>query len=350
MTTPLPGDEEVEPTVKITLTGPQPFAYEAEAHLKQIIASKTSKTTQRVKDIPEHVFPFIAASRVEFQDASGGAELNVVVNKDAREISVNGDREAVAQIVEKIKASIETHKSGITSLKIGIPKRQHRLLTGNAVDDIMAKTKCYVVARLEDPTDEVTVWGLNKDLPSGLGSVMQYAGSKYIHEFQLPGPIGLARQMLTYLTRIGYAKTLRSGHSGIDVYMPSLSSVARAQNINIDIMGEKPAVDAAVRQVSAMVGKLNGATKEVSIDWLLHRLISEKYAKKWVPERNVSTIFLTSLPESSSFTKRTTSTFSSLAKALSNLWSYWYMIHQVPLPPLPPLKRRSIWKTFRRNS
>jgi len=48
----------------------------------------------------------------------------------------------------------------------------------------------------------------------------------------------------------------------------------------VDLVGGKTLVDAAVRQVSELMGKLNGATKEVPVDWLVHKVIQGKHAKK----------------------------------------------------------------------
>ena len=57
--------------------------------------------------------------------------------------------------------------------------------------------------------------------------------------------------------------------------------ICSSKGLTLDIIGEKPSVDAAVRQVSQLVGKLIGATKDVAIDWLVHRIInSHKNAKK----------------------------------------------------------------------
>ena len=54
---------------------------------------------------------------------------------------------------------------------------------------------------------------------------------------------------------------------------------------SMDIIGEKSKVDEVVREVSQLVGKLIGATKDVPIDWLVHRIInSHKNAKKCVSE------------------------------------------------------------------
>jgi hypothetical protein len=265
----------------VTLTGPQPLAYEAQALLNQIIASKTSKATQRVRDIPAHVLPFIVARRPTFLAAAEGGEINLALNSLAREITVSGDRQAVVRVVDVIKGTVEGFKSGLTSLKISLPKRQHRLLVGKAVDEIMAKSKCaVVVANHDDPSDEVTVWGQGSDLPAGLGAVMEYANSQYIHEFPLPGPINVSRQILTYMVRIQFAKTLTTAHPTVSVFLPSATAAEKAQSVNIDLVGEKTAVDAVVKHISELIGKLIGATREVAIDWLIHRMIIGKNAKK----------------------------------------------------------------------
>ncbi|KAH7913169.1 hypothetical protein BJ138DRAFT_1171481 [Hygrophoropsis aurantiaca] len=276
---PVGDDEEDEITVPITLTGPQPLAYEAQALLNDIISARTSRTTQRVRDIPVHILPFVTARRAVFLEAAQGGDVNLALNAADREITVSGDREAVVRVIESIKGTIEAFKAGITSVKLSLPKRQHRLLSGKAVDEIIAKSKCSVVVA-NDSSDDVVVWGKAEDLPAGLGVVMEKANSQYIHEFPLPGPIALSKQLLTYMTRIGYPKTLSTAHPGVSVFTPSPAFVAQATVLNIDIVGEKPNVDAVVREVSGLIGKLIGATKEVSIDWLVHRIIMGKNAKK----------------------------------------------------------------------
>lgn len=274
-------DEEDELMVLITLTGSQPLVYEAQALLKQIISSKTSRSTQRVRDIPSHVLPFVLARRATFLAVAEGGDINLALNAAAREITVSGDREAVVRVVDVIRNTVEGFKNSLTSLKISLPKRQHRLLVGEAVDEIMAKSKCaVVVADHDDPSDEVTVWGQGADLPTGLAAVMERANSQYILEFPLPGPISTSRQILAYMIRIQYAKTLIVGHLGLSVFLPSPAAVEKAQTLNIDFISDKTVVDAAVKQVAELIGKLIGATREVNVDWLVHRVIIGKNAKK----------------------------------------------------------------------
>ncbi|TFK54204.1 SCP160 protein [Heliocybe sulcata] len=276
------GEEDEEPTIPITVTGSQPLVAEAQAMLNAIIATKTSKTTQRVRDIPGHILPFVKARRTFFEQAAQGGEVNMNLNAPAREITVSGDREAVVRVVEAIKSTIESFSGNLTSFKIQLQKRQHRLLAGKAIDEIIAKSKCAVVIPPpEDPSEEVTVWGLGADLASGMQAVMEKANSQYIHEFPLPGPITLSRQILTYMTRVGYPKTLSTAHPGVSVYTTPEALVPKASVLHVELIGEKPAVDGAVRQVSELMGKLIGATKDIQIDWLLHRVIQGKNAKKF---------------------------------------------------------------------
>ncbi|KIJ67957.1 hypothetical protein HYDPIDRAFT_37535 [Hydnomerulius pinastri MD-312] len=302
--TPSAAEEDEEPTVPVTITGPQPLAYEAQAMLNEIISARTSQSTQRVKDIPAHILPFVTTRRALFIDAAQGVDVYLTLNAPEREITVSGDREAVVRVVDSIKSTIETFKVILINVKITLPKRQHRLLVGQALDEIMAKSKCSVVVpEPEEPGEEVVVYGKSEDISAGLGAVMEKANSQYIHEFPLPGPIAVSRQLLTYMTRIDYPKTLSTAHPGALIFTPSPNAIAQASVLNIDIVGEKPVVDGVVRQVSELLGKLIGATKDVSIDWLIHRIIMGKNAKKlkqFYEVHNVSVFFPPESAEQSS--------------------------------------------------
>lgn len=280
-TTPLPGDDEEEVMVPVTIIGPRPFALEAQEMLNEIIASRTSHLTQKVRDIPAHVLPFILTCRSHFIEEAQGFYVDLALNRPEREITVSGDREGVVRVAETIKATIEGFKTNVTSLKISLPKRQHRLLAGKAVDDILAQSKCFVeVASPEDLSDEVTVWGLATDLAAGLGAVMAKANSQFIHEFPLPGPVSVSKQLLAYMARIDYEATLANDHPDASIFTPSPATISQASVLNIDIAGEKSVVDAVIKQISEFIGRLIGATRDVSIDWPIHRIIQGKNAKK----------------------------------------------------------------------
>lgn len=271
-------------SVPITINGSQPLVNEAQGMINDIIATKTSKTTQRVRDIQEHILPFVLARRAEFLAEAEGSQIELKLNAPEREIVCSGDREAVVKVVEKIKATIESLTKELTTFTMSLPKRQHRLLAGRAAsDEIMAKSKCSVVVALpEDPSDQITVYGSPNDLPNGMAAIMQKANSQYIHEFPLPGPAAVSQQIVTYMTKIGYPKTLTSAHQGISVYTPPAAVLKTAQSLNVDIVGAKAQVDAAVGELSTFVANLLGGTRGVEVDWLVHRVIVGKYAKKYV--------------------------------------------------------------------
>lgn len=280
-TSPVPADDDDEPTMPITVIGPQPLACEARDLIQQIITSKRARTTQRVRDMPPHVVPFVKARYSVFVEAADGGDVELSLKSAQREVTVSGDREVVLRVIEAIKSTIAAITASLTSVKIQLPKRQHRLLIGNAVGEILASSKCVVtVPPTEDASEEIVIWGQAEDLGNGVTAVMTRANSQYIHEFRLPGPIALSRQLLTYIHHTGYARTLAAANPGVSIFTPELSAMSNASVLNVDLIGEKALVDAAVRQVSELMGKLIGATKDVPVDWLVHKVIQGKRAKR----------------------------------------------------------------------
>lgn len=217
-----------------------------------------------------------------FEDAAAGEDITLTLNADAHEIVVSGERGAVTRVIDTVKSAIAYFETNTTFLTLTLQKRQHRLLTGAGQDTVMARSRCAVLtAAPEDSSEEVIIWGRATDLAAGVGAVMAVANSAYIHEFPLPGPPAVARRLLAYMHRVGYAASLAASQPGVAVYVPAEVVGEDVKVLNVDIVGEKPVVDAAVRQVSELIGKLIGATRDVQIDWIVHRIInSHKNAKK----------------------------------------------------------------------
>ncbi len=249
--------------------------------LNQIISSRTSRSTQRVRDIPAHILPFIVVRRTLFLSAAPDGYVSLALNAPAREITATGDREGVGRVVESIKQTIAGFEASLTSIKISLPKRQHRILTGKNADAIMSKSNCgVVVGKPEDTSDEVTVWGPPADLPTGLSAVMEQANSQYIHELTLPGPVTFSKQLANYFGKINFDQTINASHPNVEVYLPSPD--ANTTNYVIDLVGPKADVDAAIKQISDLLGKSIGSTRDVTVEWLFHRIIIGKYGKKYV--------------------------------------------------------------------
>ncbi|KAG1729843.1 uncharacterized protein EDB91DRAFT_1085624 [Suillus paluster] len=271
----LQGDEEEEVMVPITIIGPHPLVLEAHAMIDKIIASRTGKITQRVRDIPPYILPFVLTRRGPIIEAAQGADVDIPLNQAEREITVTGDHEGIVWVAKTITATIEAFMTNITSLKISLFKRQHHLLAAN-------------VASPEDPGDEVMVWRMTDDLPTSLGAVMVRANSQFIYEFPLPGPLTVSKQLLTYMTLINYAKTLTNAHPAALIFTPSPATIAQASVLNIDIVDEKPAVDAFIHRV--IQGKMLRCAHELRYGSRV-KLIDMTRLKQFPEAHNVQVFF-----------------------------------------------------------
>lgn len=321
-TTPVKGDDEDEPMVTVMISGPQPLAVEARAMINEIIYTRTSRTTRRVKNIPPHILPFVD----HFLAATRNGDIELLLKDAECEVTVIGDRETVMRIVDELKGMIETCQTELTEVKLSLPKRQHRLLLGQALKDIFDKSHCSVlIPDTEDPSEVVTVYGKPMDCSSGLATVMEVANSQYIHVFPLPGPITLSRQLLAYMTHINYTETLNNAHPRASVFTPSFAMAVQSSVINIDIVGEKSIVDDVVKQVSELLGKLIGATKEVNVNWLSHHVIQARNAKKYVPFTTLDVLLSNGSVDCRNSTMFTMFRCSFHPNPCSNLQFYWFM-------------------------
>lgn len=171
-------DEENEPTVTVTIEGAAPMAQEAQLMIQQIIAEKTSRTSQKVKDIPAQVYPFALLRRADFLRVSEGRDVNLIKDDMERSIMVSGDREAVGKVVETIKSCIAFYEGDLSMVKISLPKIQHHLLIDGGADEILNKAKCVVIIPdITGSSEDVLVWGKPKDLGPGLQAVMEVCRS-----------------------------------------------------------------------------------------------------------------------------------------------------------------------------
>jgi hypothetical protein len=163
-----------------------------------------------------------------------------------------------------------------------------------------------VVADPDDPSEEVTVWGPGLKLSQGLQAVMEKANSQHITSLPLPSGSG-AKQICTYLAKTGFVKTLTSSYPGVSVFLPSPGAVEAAskdnKKISIDLVGDETVAKQALSKLKELVEKLSGgATREIEIDWLVHRVVKGKGAKKLKQlhdQHNVQVLFPSESLESS---------------------------------------------------
>ncbi|KAF8608753.1 hypothetical protein BDV93DRAFT_602647 [Ceratobasidium sp. AG-I] len=273
---PLPAsDEEEEPTQPVSVTGPLSSVTEAIAELNAVIATKTSKITQRVRDITDNVYPFIAGRITEYYALAEteGSYVTLTLSAQSHELVASGDRPGVVKVIETVKAHVEELGESLSTIALPLNKPQHRLLVGSFAEDLMESSKCVVVLPTDPDAREVTLWGLQDDLPQGLQAVMKQANSRYTESLSVPAP---SSPIYEYLRRTNYfSKTMAPAHSGVQAHI-----MPRGKGHAVDFVGEKPAVAAAVKDLKKVFADLEGSTREVEVDWLVHKFLVGKSGKK----------------------------------------------------------------------
>jgi hypothetical protein len=272
-------DEDEEQTLPITISGPASLAEAVRTEIIAIISTKKSKSTQRVRDVPAHILPFVSFKKTELQTE----DIAISISEKDREVVIIGEREAVALAIEAVKAAIKDWEGTLESIDISLPKRQHRLLTGKAAEELIAQTHCAVIpTKFDEPGDTVTLWGKSEDISGALGPVYQKAKSQYTQQYALPGSLAYATQIQTYLTRSAYLKTLLSSYPSVTAHVSSPALAGKVGVVHVDFIGEKAQVEAVVKQLADLVRNLEGALREIEIDWLVHKVLIGKAGKKYV--------------------------------------------------------------------
>ncbi|CAE6410521.1 unnamed protein product [Rhizoctonia solani] len=271
---PTPADEDEEPTQPISVTGPLSSVTAAIAEIEGIISTKTSTITQRVRDVPTKVFPFIEGRRSDYEEAvSNESSISVNPIPESREITVSGDRQGVVKTVEQIKKDIEELENSITSISIPVKKPKHRLLVGDFAHELMATAKCAIELPEDSDNETVTLWGLSDDLPNGLMAINKKGDSQYTQTITIPAPSG---PICEYLVTTAYFGSIWGPKfPGVEGY-----PVPRGKGHVIDFVGEKDAVAPVVKDLNKLFQDLAGSIRQVEIDWLLHKPLAGKFAKR----------------------------------------------------------------------
>lgn len=173
----VPSDEEDEPMTVVTITAPQPLALEARTLIEDIIGTKKARATRRIREVPAHILPFIKLRKSEFLNVEGEtSEVTLSIEENTGTIVMSGDRETIKAVTDAVNTAVEGLKSSLMPLKMGLPKKQHRLLTSAAIFDILQQTNCVVTTPApEDPSDEIQVWGnitQGTNISAGLQAVL----------------------------------------------------------------------------------------------------------------------------------------------------------------------------------
>jgi len=79
-------------------------------------------------------------------------------------------------MVEKINSAVEHLQTSLKSVSLSVPRKQHRLVTGDAGEDLLDKYSVVVTA--DDDADSVTIWGEQEKLYPALGPVLEVCSAR----------------------------------------------------------------------------------------------------------------------------------------------------------------------------
>lgn len=340
-------EEAEDPAVPISLTGPTPAIVDAKNRINALIKDKVSYTSVKIKDIPSEYYLFIAgpkgkkakelleqgvgqdqvqvhipppsvwkalASREDATAQEENAEAAISAPAERKRdlaITVKGDKDKVAAVVEEIRRQYDDYRANSTKMVISIPKRQHRFLVGSAADEILEQHGCIVeLPSIDSHSEECVIRGPKANLIAALTTVMDKANAVNIEIVDLVAAHKSsdakqhAKNILRYLIRTSKLRQIADAHSGVKVYPPFQAVVESVGNVVIEIVGEDEAqVSKAKEELVAIVKGLTPShVASVDIDFALHKfLIGKKGAKinQFEQAHSVTVVFPPTSDESS---------------------------------------------------
>ncbi|ORY33442.1 putative SCP160 protein [Naematelia encephala] len=328
-------DENEEPLVSISVTGPSVACNDAKSKILALISHKTSQTSTSIKTIPSSYYPFIAGPKGskarQLEEEFGDVKVHVpppavwkALEKQAQgeedqaadrdlSIKVRGDKEKVKLVVAEITKRYEELNDSLRELKISIPKRQHRFLVGAAADEILDQTSCIVeLPPVEDPSDQCVIRGPQPSLIPALTLVMDKANAIAVemvdivalHRPNTSDPLSHAKKVLRYLQRSSKLRSIAEAHEGVKVFPPFASAVASTGSVVIEIVGENKSEVAKAKDdvAGAVKAVVPSAIAIVEVDPLVHPLLIGKKGSKiaqFESANSVTTVFPPAADESS---------------------------------------------------
>ncbi|TPX52396.1 hypothetical protein SeMB42_g01460 [Synchytrium endobioticum] len=164
----------------------------AKKEINDIVSDRTSKHVEKVY-IDRVYQPFVAGpSNSNFDNLQ--TEFGVRIHMApilAHEKS--GEREAVKQVEDKLKAIYEDAKKRVKTSQLQVSKKQHRFvigMRGSGLQEIFRDTACAVeVPPASDPSDMITVRGVEDNIGRAVQAVYARANSTLIEEVDVPSLI-----------------------------------------------------------------------------------------------------------------------------------------------------------------
>ena len=181
----IPGSDNPDSTV--TITGSKQGIAACKREMDRIVAKSGSRATEKI-DIEKKYHLYIAGAynetKKQIEEKSGNVVVHIPPNNkaDATEITVVGDKEAVARAVQLIQEIYNIKKlTNIEEVKFQIAKESHKYIIGpkySGIQEIFKKHDVIVeVPDAASDDDHVTLRGENTNLGRALTDVYAMAHS-----------------------------------------------------------------------------------------------------------------------------------------------------------------------------
>ncbi|KAG8907944.1 hypothetical protein FRB99_001452 [Tulasnella sp. 403] len=298
-----PQDDENEPTVTITVTGPVVNVQAALDMIRSRVGTRTAQSTQRIKDIPKHVMPFVVAEKYSWEatayESFPANQFGINVSEETGEVVIQGDKPAVIPTAESVRSKVDDLIENVTSVTVAIPRNQHRFVIGpSQSEEYMEMFRAVVVTSGQS----VTIWGTG-NLGEALNAVLAKSNSQHVETVDLPGPADLAIQIHTYLSHSAYFRDFKLSHPDVTVHVSQVPDITELNQGWVDFVGDRKLVKPAVAEFKDFLQKLQDGLKAVEIDWLVHKILIGKHGKKVTQFQDAHNVLVYFPPESSELSK-----------------------------------------------
>ncbi|CAH7666831.1 hypothetical protein BY996DRAFT_4590552 [Phakopsora pachyrhizi] len=326
--------EDVE-MIPITISGEVSAVLDAEDKIMGIVKERTNKVTVKISSIPTVLYPLldgpsskgsrlselvlrnlikelgieqddlncnisvpslsqtttknqshICLAENESVDGINSIPSSESNTKKDLSITVSGDKSQVEFAVKLIESFYNELMNSTTKVEVEIPKKQHRLLDVQAIEEILAATGSLVILPSPlDPRERVVIRGEKMSNVQALGLLVTKANDLEIETLdlermnsQIPNSSQYAAQLTTFLSTKAYQTKLKqiqeeAAKSGVKIYIPLLPFKT------IEIMGDNR--EKIIRTKLILENYLKSSIKpsyfqSVEVDRLLHGYVAKK--------------------------------------------------------------------------
>lgn len=277
------GDDE-EATIPITVSGPAPLVDNAISMIQDIIDIKTSKITQRVKDIPAHVFPFLVPKIEELTNNAYHENPYKILNVDTREqsgeIVCSGDRVVVTPTVEALKEAKQELEENLQSITLSMSRAQFPYILEPIFASELLTEFGAVAVPLDDDQAGLMIYG-REGLGNALSRILAKSQERHSHSWLVRGHnLDKSIALLEYLVRSGTVSDIESQDASLSLHVPTVAESRKRGNVALELIGDRaPVVKTAVGQLEKKAAAISDGLQGIELDPIVLKVLKSKHGK-----------------------------------------------------------------------